>query len=72
MDRVLDILKELETQIAPLQKSAAAAKRHATLSEETHEADITLLNYDARNLRIEIESKMEEAEKFQKKNDEQK
>ena len=39
------------------------------LSEETREADIILLNYDAGNLRVEIEAKMEEAEKFTKRND---
>ena len=67
LDRVLDILKELETRIGPLQKSAEAAEKHAVLSEETQEADIILLNYDAQNLRIEIEERMKETEKFTKK-----
>lgn len=70
LDRVLDILKELETRMDPLQKNAEAAEKHGKLSEEMHEADITLLNYDAQNLRVEIEEKMKEAKKFQQKNDE--
>ena len=67
---VLDILKELETRIGPLQKSAEAAEKHAVLFEETQEADIILLNYDAQNLRIEIEERMKESEKFTKRNEE--
>ena len=36
------------------------------LSEETREADSLLLNYDAGKLRVEIEAKLEEAEKYRK------
>ncbi|QUW21847.1 chromosome segregation protein SMC [Sporosarcina sp. Marseille-Q4063] len=67
LDRVLDILKELEIRIAPLKESAEAAEKHATLSEETREADSLLLNYDAGKLRVEIEAKLKEAEKFEVK-----
>ncbi len=66
LDRILDILKELDSRIGPLQKSAEAAKEHKVLSEETRDADVFLLNYDAGNLRNEIRVKSEEAEKFQK------
>ena len=48
LDRVLDILKELDTRIEPLKKSAEAAEKHRFLSEEMREADVMLLNYDAR------------------------
>ncbi|WP_172369717.1 chromosome segregation protein SMC [Sporosarcina jiandibaonis] len=67
LDRVLDILKELEIRIAPLKERAEAAEKHAILSEKTREADSLLLNYDAGKLRVEIEAKLEEAEKFEEK-----
>lgn len=66
LDRVLDILKELDTRIVPLQERAEAAEKHAVLSEETREADSRLLNYDAGNLRVEIQNKMVEVSKYQK------
>ena len=66
LDRVLDILKELDTRIGPLQKRAEAAEKHAVLSEKTREADSRLLNYDAGNLRVEIQKKMVEVAKYQK------
>ena len=59
LDRVLDILKELESRIGPLQKSAEAAEKHKVLSEETREADVSLLNFDAGNFRNEILKKIE-------------
>ncbi|HJF31519.1 MAG TPA: chromosome segregation protein SMC [Sporosarcina psychrophila] len=67
LDRVLDILKELDSRIEPLRKSAEAAKKHKVLSEETREADVSLLTFDAGNLRTEILKKSEEAEKYQEK-----
>jgi chromosome segregation protein len=67
LDRVLDILKELEIRIEPLKERAEAAEKHAKLSEETREADSLLLNYDAGKLRVEIEAKLEEAEKLEVK-----
>ncbi|WP_342509405.1 chromosome segregation protein SMC [Sporosarcina sp. FSL K6-2383] len=64
LDRILDILKELDSRIGPLQESAEAAKTHSVLSEEMREADVHLLNFDVQNLRDAIVSKSEEAEKF--------
>ena len=64
LDRVLDILKELDIRIEPLQERAEAAEKHAVLSEETREADIRLLNFDAGNLRIEVQAKVKEAKKY--------
>ncbi|WP_318615458.1 chromosome segregation protein SMC [Sporosarcina sp. YIM B06819] len=66
LDRILDILKELDSRIGPLRESAEAAKKHQVLSEETREADVCLLNYDAQNLRNDIVVKVEEAEKFER------
>lgn len=65
LDRILDILKELDSRIGPLRESAEAAQKHRVLSEETREADVTLLNYDARNLRNDIITKSGEAELFE-------
>ena len=64
LDRVLDILKELDTRIGPLKERSEAAERHVILSDETREAECRLLNYDAGNLRVEIQAKMVEAEQF--------
>lgn len=65
LDRVLDILKELDSRIEPLKKSAEAAEKHQTLSEELREADVMLLNHDAKELHHIILSKAEEAKKIQ-------
>lgn len=54
LDRVLDILNELDTRIGPLEKNAQAAERYKILSEEVREADVRLLNYDGAKLREEI------------------
>lgn len=69
LDRVLDILKELDVRIEPLKERAEAAKRHAVLSSEVRESDIMLLNYDAGHFRVDIQFKMEEAKKLQAKKD---
>lgn len=47
LDRVLDILKELDVRLEPLEQQANAAKKHAALSEEIRHIDIHLLNVDA-------------------------
>jgi chromosome segregation protein len=67
LDRVLDILKELDSRIEPLQKNAEAAKRHKVLSEEMREADVSLLTFDAGNLHREVLEKTDEAERILKK-----
>lgn len=65
LDRILDILKELDSRIGPLRESAEAAKKHQVLSEETREADVYLLNYDAQNLRDGIVVKSGDVAKFE-------
>ena len=69
LDRVLDILKELDTRIEPLRKSAEAAEKHHLLSEEMREADVMLLNYDARVFHQEIMLEAEKAQKFRQDKD---
>ncbi|AOV08294.1 chromosome segregation protein SMC [Sporosarcina ureilytica] len=63
LDRVLDILKELDIRIEPLKEQAEAAKKHEEISEEVREADILLLNYDAGNLHEKLQEKLVEVEK---------
>ena len=54
LDRVLDILNELDVRMGPLEKNAQAAERHQILSVEMREADVRLLNYDGAELRKDI------------------
>lgn len=65
LDRVLDILKELDIRIEPLQAQAEAAKKHAELSEEAREIDIRLLNYDASQMRKKLEERFQGVQKQQ-------
>ncbi|MBB4823960.1 chromosome segregation protein [Sporosarcina luteola] len=69
LDRVLDILKELDTRIGPLQKNAEAAEKHRELSEQMSEADVQLLNFDASQLKKEIIGKLAELETLQAQKD---
>ncbi|CAM3080574.1 chromosome segregation protein SMC [Filibacter tadaridae] len=62
LDRVLDILKELDSRIGPLKKSAEAAEKHAILSEKMRNADVLSLNYDAQSLWVELQEKSGEME----------
>ena len=65
LDRVLDILKELDSRILPLQKSAEIAKKHAVLSVETRQADVELLNFDAKKLHDEVVKRTIDAREIQ-------
>lgn len=65
LDRVLDILKELDSRIGPLEQRAKAAKEHAVLTKEAETADIMLLNYDAQQLRRELQIKAEKVQQFE-------
>lgn len=70
LDRVLDILKELDSRIEPLSLRAKAAERHAVLLAESEEADILLLNYDAHKIHAELQVKSVEVTRFQKEKNE--
>ncbi|MFS0574256.1 chromosome segregation protein SMC [Sporosarcina sp. 179-K 3D1 HS] len=65
LDRVLDILKELDTRIGPLEKSAQAAKTYNVLSEEIRELYVRLLNLDTGKLREEILQTSNQANQLQ-------
>lgn len=64
LNRVLDILKELDDRMGPLQKSAEAAEKHEALSDELRNIDVQLLNYDASMLRAELIRKSDELEQL--------
>ena len=59
LDRVRDILLELESQVGPLEKEADKARRGLAIYEEKKRADVSLWLYDTRQIRVDIE----EAEK---------
>ncbi|MFD1204119.1 chromosome segregation protein SMC [Sporosarcina contaminans] len=62
LDRVLDILKELDNRIEPLRQNAEAAERHQYLSREIRDVDVQLLNFDGSKLREEMLLKAEQIE----------
>ncbi|PIC65660.1 chromosome segregation protein SMC [Sporosarcina sp. P13] len=47
LDRVLDILKEIDDRLEPLKKEASTARQAAKLQSELREADVRLLHHDA-------------------------
>ncbi|WP_301108939.1 chromosome segregation protein SMC [Sporosarcina sp.] len=57
LDRVLDILKEIDDRLMPLEKEAAAARQAERFSKELREADVRLLNHDAWVLQQQITEK---------------
>lgn len=74
LDRVLDILKELDLRLEPLEQQANAAKTYAELSEEIRHIDIHLLNVDAfrygeqmQQQVLQINEQINELEKHQAK-----
>ena len=59
LDRVKDILTELENQVVPLEKDAEKARKGLAIYEEKKRADVSLWLFDTKKIRIEVE----EAEK---------
>ncbi|RLQ92697.1 chromosome segregation protein SMC [Planomicrobium sp. Y74] len=55
LNRVLDILHELDGRMEPLQIQASAAKDYLDMSAELKDADIALLAFDANRLKLELE-----------------
>ncbi|WP_040286888.1 chromosome segregation protein SMC [Sporosarcina koreensis] len=55
LDRILDILKELDDRMEPLAENARAAERHRTLASDLREADVRLMNAEAHALRTELQ-----------------
>lgn len=64
LNRVLDILKELETRMDPLKTHAQEAESHAVITKQAREIDSSLLNYDAQRLNIELVAIKEKASQF--------
>ncbi len=55
LDRVRDILTELENQVGPLEKEAEKAKRGLAIYEEKKRADVSLWLYDTKKIREDVE-----------------
>ncbi|WP_033543711.1 chromosome segregation protein SMC [Planococcus sp. CAU13] len=62
LNRVLDILHELDGRMEPLQIQASAARDYLSMSEELKDADIALLAFDAVRLQRELEELGRDAE----------
>ncbi len=54
LDRVKDILLELESQIGPLEKEAEKARKGLAIYEEKKRADVSLWLYDTKKIRDDI------------------
>ncbi len=59
LDRVNDILVELESRVGPLEKEADKARRGLAIYEEKKRADVSLWLFDTQKIRVDVE----EAEK---------
>jgi chromosome segregation protein len=59
LDRVKDILTELENQVVPLERDAEKARKGLAIYEEKKRADVSLWLFDTKKIRLEVE----EAEK---------
>ncbi len=66
LNRVLDILHELDGRMEPLQIQASTARDFLDMNEQLKDADIALLAYDAGNLEQELEQLARDAEMHSK------
>ncbi|WP_303968755.1 chromosome segregation protein SMC [Sporosarcina ureae] len=57
LDRVLDILKEIDDRLVPLEKEAVLARKSSDLRSTLREADVQLLHHDASALQQQISEK---------------
>ncbi len=55
LDRVRDILLELESRVGPLEKEAEKARRGLAIYEEKKRADVSLWLFDTKKIREDIE-----------------
>ncbi|EGA89505.1 chromosome partition protein smc [Planococcus donghaensis MPA1U2] len=67
LNRVLDILHELDGRMEPLQIQASTARDFLDMNEQLKDADIALLAYDAGNLEKELSQLENEATSHSKK-----
>ncbi|MBQ9070329.1 MAG: chromosome segregation protein SMC [Clostridia bacterium] len=56
LDRVKDILTELENRVGPLEKEAEKARKGLAIYEEKKRADVSLWLYDTKQIREDIEN----------------
>ncbi len=56
LDRVKDILSELEGRVGPLEKEAEKARRGLAIYEEKKRADVSLWLFDTKKIREDIEA----------------
>ncbi len=56
LDRVNDILSELEGRVGPLEKDAEKARRGLALYEEKKRADVSLWLFDTKKIREDVEA----------------
>ncbi len=56
LDRVKDILSELESRVGPLEKEAEKARKGLAVYEEKKRADVSLWLYDTKQIRTDIEN----------------
>ena len=61
LNRVLDILHELDGRMEPLQIQASAARDYLDMNEQLKDADIALLAFDAERLEQELKQLAEDA-----------
>lgn len=61
LNRVLDILHELDGRMEPLQIQASTARDYLDMNEQLKDADIALLAYDAGNLEKELDQLTQDA-----------
>lgn len=61
LNRVLDILHELDGRMEPLQIQASTARDYLDMNEQLKDADIALLAYDAGNLEQQLGQLMHDA-----------
>ena len=66
IDRVNDIILELERQIIPLKEQSIKAKEYLENKEKLDTYEVALLAYDIENINTEIENKKERKEKIDK------
>ena len=55
LDRVKDILSELENRVVPLEKEAERARKGLAIYEEKKRADVSLWLFDTAKVRVDIE-----------------
>ena len=67
LNRVLDILHELDSRMEPLQIQASTARDFLEMSAQLKDADIALLAFDVANLELELERLTFDANSHQEK-----